>query len=198
MFSALRAIPVFACVFACAAGVYAQAPAAAGSDQAPAAGLENPWEIAPVIQELSDHAGRLLPVLNKVDVRSWVQKGASDTYAAQLQSSKEQAQALQSEAKALAASPERLSMGLQVLFRVQALDSMLASLGEGVRRYQNAKDAGDLAKLAAEAGAGRDRLQRYLVNLAAEKERDLQIMDQEAQRCRGIMTQAPPKTPRKR
>ena len=75
---------------------------------------------------------------------------------------------------------------------------MLGSLGEGVRRYQNARDAGELATLAAQAGAGRDRLQRYLVNLAAAKERDLQIMDVEAQRCRGLMTQAPAQTPRKR
>ena len=41
--------------------------------------------------------------------------------------------------------------------------------------------------------ANRDRLQKYVVNLAAERERDLQVMDREAQRCRGtFMAPAPP------
>src|SRR4051794_18131573 len=93
---------------ACAAALSAQGPASTP----PTPGLETAWEIAPVLQELSAHAGRLVPLLAKVDVRSWVAKGASDTYVAQRDSAKEQAQALAVEAKALAASPERLSAAL--------------------------------------------------------------------------------------
>jgi hypothetical protein len=125
-------------------------------------------------------------------------KGASDTYAAQRNSAREQASALATEAKALAGSPEKLSASLRVLFRLQALESMLASLGEGARRYQNARDAQELATISAQSGAGRERLQRYIVNLAAEREQDLEVMDREAQRCRGILTQAPPRTTRKK
>lgn len=190
MYSALRAITVFAC----AAALHAQTPAA----NQPAPGLETPWEMTPVLQEMSAHAGRLLPLLEKVDTRAWVEKGASDTYVAQRESAIEQAQALAAEAKTLAANPERLSVGLQVLFRLQALDTMLASLGDGVRRYQTPREAQELAKIAAESGAGRDRLQRYLVNLAVQRERDYEVMDREAQRCRGILTQAPPRTTRKK
>jgi hypothetical protein len=186
MHSALRALTVFAC----AASLYGQAPATPG--------LETAWEIAPVLQELSAHAGRLLPVLEKLDTGAWVVKGASDTYAAQRNSAREQASALATEAKALAGSPEKLSASLRVLFRLQALESMLASLGEGARRYQNARDAQELATISAQSGAGRERLQRYIVNLAAEREQDLEVMDREAQRCRGILTQAPPRTTRKK
>jgi hypothetical protein len=175
-------------VFICAAGLYAQAPAAGPAP----AGLETNWEIAPVLQEIAAHAGRLLPVLDGIHAQAWVEKGASDTYLAQLQSSKEQAKALQAEAKSLAASPEHLSSSLQVLFRIQGLDSLLASLEEGIRKYQGAADAQALARVAAQNGANRDRLQHYVVNLAAEREQDLQVMDREAQRCRGILTQAPP------
>jgi hypothetical protein len=185
MHSALRAL----IVSACAAALYAQAPAP---------GLETAWEIAPVLKELSAHAGRLLPLLEKLDTNAWVEKGASDTYTAQRNSAREQASALATEAKALAASPEKLSGSLQVLFRLQALESMLASLGEGARRYQTARDAQELATVSAQSGAGRERLQRYIVNLAAEREQDLEVMDREAQRCRGILTQAPPKTTRKK
>jgi len=161
-------------------------------------GLETKWEIAPVFQEISGHAEKLLPLLEKIDVQSWVERGASDTYVMQLQSSKEQARALTIQAKDLAASPERLAASLQVLLRIQALDSMLASLGEGVRKYQGDADAQTLASAVARAGAARERLQRYVVNLAAEREQDLAVMDREAQRCRGILTQAPANSTRKR
>jgi hypothetical protein len=172
------------------------APQPASRTQDPA-GLETAWEIAPVLQEIAAHAGRLLPELDKVNVRAWIEKGASDTYLVQLQSSKEQARALAAEAKALAANPERLSPALQLLFRMQGLDTMLPSLEEGLRKYQSPAAAQQLAGLAAEAGRSRDRLQRYVVNLAAEREQELQVMDKEAQRCRGILTQAPPRTGRK-
>src|SRR5205823_978033 len=128
----------------------------------------------------------------------WVEKGASDTYVMQLKSSKEQARALANQAKDLAASPERLSASLEVLLRIQGLETMLASLGEGVRKYQGAAAAQSLASAAAQNGAARERLQRYVVNLAAEREQDLAVMDREAQRCRGVLTQAPPNSTRKR
>jgi hypothetical protein len=191
MHCALRALSVLAC----AAALFAQAPPTAPSPP----GLETAWEIAPAIQELSAHAGRLVPLLEKLQVRAWVEKGASDTYVAQRDSAKEQAQALATEAKALAANPERLSAALQVLFRLQAVEMMSGSLIEGVRRYQSAKDAQELSTAVAQGGAGRERLQRYIVNLAAEREQDLAVMNAEAQRCRGILTQqTPPKTTRKK
>jgi hypothetical protein len=183
-------------VFACAALLLAQPPAATQSQADP--GLETSWQIAPVLEEIAAHAGRLLPQLDKVNAQAWVAQGASDTYLIQLQSSKEQARALATEARALAANPERLSAGLEVLFRIQGLDVMLASLEQGLRKYQGAPAAQQLAGAAAENDASRDRLQRYLVNLAAEREQELQVMDREAQRCRGLVTQAPPKTGRKK
>lgn len=180
-------------IFICAAAVCAQSPSTP-----PPAGLETKWQIAPVLQEIAANAAALQPVFDKIDVQAWVEKGASDTYVAQLQSGREQARALMVEANELAASPERLAVSLQVLFRIQGLESMLASLGEGVRRYQGASDAQALASAVGRNGAARDRLQLYVVNLAAEREQELAVMDREAQRCRGTLTQAPPKSTRKR
>ena len=85
-------------VFLCAAAAYAQAP----SSKPPTAGLEPAWDIAAVLQEIGAHSGRLLPVLDQLDVPAWVAKGASDTYAAQLESSRQQTRALADEAAALA------------------------------------------------------------------------------------------------
>lgn len=175
------------------AALFAQAPAA---DQA--SGLETDWDIRPVLTEISAHAGRLLPALDKIDVHAWVGRGASDTYAAQLESSKAQARALVAGAKALAANPERLSAALELYFRIQGLDSMLNSLEQGIRKYQSPADAEALASLQAENGANRERFQRYIVNLAAEREQDLTVMDREAQRCRGMMIQTTPTPGRKK
>ena len=183
---ALRAL----CCLACGAVSFAQAP--------PSAGLETPWEMAPIFHELSAHAGRLLPLIESANAEAWVRSGgASDTYLAQKQSALEQTRALAAEAKALAATPEKLSLGLQVLLRLQAVDAMVGSLADAVRRYQTAREAQELAKVAAESGSARGRIQLYLVNLATQREKDYEVMDRVAQRCRGIVTQAPPRTTRK-
>jgi hypothetical protein len=173
--------------FATAAALAAQTPA-----PQPANGLETAWDIAPVLQEMGAYASRLTAALDKIDPQAWLQKGASETYAAQLQSSREQAKALADGSKALAANPEKISSTIELLFRIQALDSMLGSLGEAMRKYQTPSDAQSLAALAAENGANRARFERYIVNLAAEREREFAVMDKEAQRCRGSLSQAPP------
>jgi hypothetical protein len=55
-----------------------------------------------------------------------------------------------------------------------------------------------LASLDAENGINVERFQRYIVDLAAQRERELEVMDHEAQRCRAIVTQAAPKPVRKK
>jgi len=187
-------------VFACVSAAVAQSnPASAPSSAGPpAAGLELDWDIAPVLQNISTYASRLAPELNKLDPQAWANKGASETYLRQLQSSKEQVAALADQSKALMRNPEKLSASLEVLFRIQWLDTILASLVEGARRYQSPAEADALEILAVQDGVYRERLQGYIVNLAAEREHDLEVMDREAQRCRGAVTQTPARPARKR
>ena len=161
------------------------------------AGMLNPWEIAPVLEEISGHGARLAEALGRINVRPWIDRGASETYLELWQSATEQAKALTDTAGALARNPERLSAGLDVLFRIQALETMVGSLEQGMRKYQTPADAAALAALSAENGVNRSRLERYLVNLAAEQEQQLQVMDSEAQRCRASLT-APSQPSRKR
>jgi hypothetical protein len=180
-------------LFTCAAAFYAQAPT-----QKPVAGLETDWEIAQTLEAIGAHAGRMLPMLERIDVYAWVEKGASDTYLAQLQSSKVQARALSEGAKMLAASPQKLSASLELFLRLNGLETMLTSLEEGIRKYQGPAVAQALASLEAENGANRERFQRYIVDLAAQRERDLEVMDREAQRCRATLTRVAPKPGRKK
>ncbi len=176
-------------LLACAAVLHGQA-----QPQQQPAGLETEWDIAVILREIAAHAARLLPALDRVNAAAWVANGASETYAAQLDSAKAQTKAVEAEAKALAANPENLSQGLQLLFRIEGIENMLASVGEGLRKYQSPADAQTLAGLAAENGMNRDRFRRYIVTLAAEREKQFEVMDREAQRCRGILA-AQPSTP---
>jgi hypothetical protein len=158
-------------------------------------GLQPDWDISVILGEMSNHATRLLPTLDKIDAKSWVAKGASETYAMQLQSSKDQARAMADDAKALARNPEKLSACLHLFFRVQGLEQMIDSLVGAVRKYQSPELADDLASQSAENGANRDRFQTYIVSLAAQHEQECAVMDKEAQRCRSIVaTQPPPKS----
>jgi hypothetical protein len=176
---------------ACASALFAPAQQAPRS-QAPA-GLETDWDIAVVLNAMSVQAARLLPLLDHADSNGWIAKGAPDAYAGQLRGSKEQARALAEGAKALAQNPERLSAGLELFFRLEGLKSLLGSVEEALRKYQSSADAEALIALSAENDANRDRFQQYLVNLAAEREKEYTVMDQEAQRCRGIVTAPAPR-----
>ena len=176
---------------ACAGAFSARTQPPAASPQA--AGLESDWEIAAVLKEISAHAARVLPLLDRADAGQWVAKGAPAAYAAQLQSSKDMAQALADGAKAVADNPETLSAEMKVLFREQGLETLLGSVAEAMRKYQNAAAAQQLVSTAAEWGTNRDRLQQYVINLAAEREKEYQVMDKEAQRCRALELAPPPK-----
>jgi hypothetical protein len=157
-------------------------------------GLEPTWDMAAIMDQLGKDTARLQPLLDQVKAEAWVQKGASETYRVQLQSCKEQTRAIVTEAAALTRNPEKLSGALQLYFRFEGLETMLGSLEEAARRYQDAQIAQDLAQTFAISGANRDRLRSYVVNLAADRERQFEIMDQEAQRCRGMLMPPPPKT----
>lgn len=176
-------------LFACAGAISVSAQSPAAPQQA--AGLESDWDIAPVLQEIGAHAARVLPLLDRADVSQWAAKGAPAAYAAQLQTSKDQARALVDAVKALSASPEALPSELQVLFREQALETLLTSVAEAVRKYQDPAVAQQLIALNAEAGADRDKLQQYVVNLAATREKEYHVMDEETQRCRAQLLAAP-------
>ena len=61
----------------------------------------------------------------------------------------------------------------------------------GLRKYQNPALADLIESVAAEDRASEDRLKQYLLELASEKEQQIDVMDQEAQRCRAILSRQP-------
>jgi hypothetical protein len=155
-------------------------------------GLPPDWDAGVIIGEMGNHASRLLPTLNKIDAKAWVARGASETYAAQLQSAKDQAAAIAAGARMLSRNPEKLSACLEFFFRIQGLEQIIGSLDVAVRRYQNPELADELEAQSAENGTNRNRFQTYIVMLASEREQECAVMDKEAQRCRSIVATQPP------
>ena len=170
--------------------------AVAACAQTPLApGLEPVWDMAVILQEIGNETARLLPLLDLENVPGWISQGASDTYVAQLQSCKDQARAISIEAGALSKNPEKLSAGLQLFLRFDGLDTMLSSLEEATRKYQNPDLAQKMASTYAEGSANRGRFRSYLIRLATEREHQFEVMDQETQRCRAALMAQPPAKP---
>ena len=168
-------------------------PGAAWSQNA---GVSAEWDISPTIDSLSTQAKRLKPILDQLTPQEWVAKGAPDTYVQQWKRAQDELQYLVDSAKAVGAAPERLTLALDTYFRVQALEMRLNSLVDGVRNYQNPAIGDLLMGVLAENSANRDKLRQYITDLAATKEQECKIMDQEAQRCRGVLShQAAPAKP---
>ncbi len=154
----------------------------------PLLGQATEQEATKALEAISGYAARLQPIMEQVKVKDWVQKGAPDTYIAQWNSGMAQLQGLSAISKQLAPAPERLPDVLAVLFRIQSLEITANSLNDGLRRYQNPALAELLSGTLAESTPSREKLQQFALALAAEKEKEFQIVDKEAQRCRGNLT----------
>ena len=153
-------------------------------------------EVSDVLLQISQNAGRVSPMLDQLRPADWVVKGASETYVSQWDSSRAQLNAIQADMAALALHPEQMTECMKALFRIQAAHQLLASLMGGLRKYQNPALADLIEAVAAGDRAGQDRVQQYLMELATEKEQQLEVMNQEAQRCRAILSRQPAESAR--
>lgn len=163
----------------------------AGFAQAQNPGVTADWDVSPTMDALATQAKRLKPILDQLTPQEWVKKGASDTYVQQWKHAEDELGYLVSSAAATAKEPERLTLALDTYFRLQSLEARLNSLADGVRNYQNPAVGDLLLGVLAENSANRDKLRQYITDLAATKEQEFQIVDKEAQRCRGQLTRQP-------
>jgi hypothetical protein len=176
-------------------GSLASALGQTSDSTAPEPGVASEWDARKLIDALSAQAQHLKPIVDQVQPDAWVSKGASETYIAQWNAAQAQLKYLIASSDAFSRQPERLPLGLDAYFRMQAVESTLASLTEGVRKYQNPALASLMQDVIFENSTNRDRLRQYLQDLATQKEQEFQVADREAQRCRSVLLQQPaPKT----
>ncbi len=163
--------------------------------RANAQGVSAPWDISQTAGVLADQAARLTPVLGRLDPELWEKNGAPAAYVAQALSTQLEAGYLVDAARKFAKQPEKLSLAISTYFRMQSVETMINSLSEGVRRYQEPKLGDELvATLAANYG-NRDQLRQYIADLADTREQEWKVIDSEAQRCRGDLMKLPAARP---
>jgi hypothetical protein len=140
---------------------------------------------------VAGHAARLTSVLDRLTPEEWVKKGAPRAYMDQWKSGRERTLDLVRASQALSQDPERLTYALEAFFRLQALDAVLNSVADAVHTYQNPALAELLRGIMAENDTNAGRLREHVVDLAKTKELEFQVVDQEAQRCRGFLSKQP-------
>ncbi len=162
------------------------------------AGIENSWDVRPMLQKLSERNQQLAPILNSLKPQQWFdQKGAPTTYILQWQLAQQQVKDVSSTISALMQQTDNLSLGLDLYFRLEALDVTSRSLSEAANKYADRVTAQKLSSQLAQNFADRERFRDYLKDLAASTQQNFKIADAEAQRCRGMISKEPPKKIRK-
>jgi hypothetical protein len=152
-------------------------------------GLATPWDFKKTIASLASYSKRLQPLLDQLNPSEW--RDAPEGYAAQQKLVKTQLDSISLLTQDLSKDPERLPVVLDLFFRYENFDQTLGSLLEGVRRYQNPAVADLITGLRNENSGARQGLKDYMVDLASTKDQEYRIVDQEAQRCRGMILKQP-------
>ena len=158
---------------------------------AQSAGIPPEWETRRDIETLITTVKRISPLLDELKPGEWVSKGASQAYVSQRKSAQDSVGYIVSTAQRLAATPDRLTIVLETYFRLVSLEGLINSLAEATGRYQNPSLGQLLQGVASENNANKEKLRQYMLDLAAVKETEFRLIDQEAQRCRGITANQP-------
>lgn len=158
-----------------------------------------PWDVSKSVSDLAAQVAKLKPVLAELTPQAWVEKGAPAAYVGQWQSAQQELDYLAQTARALEKQPEKLTVALDLYFRIQAVEWRLQSLAEGARKYQSPAAGDQLAEAVGVHATNRDQLRQYITDLAAQNEQASAVMEQETQRCRDLQnTSRPAAAPAKR
>lgn len=154
--------------------------------QAQSGGLPPEWVVRQDMATLCEHVQRFKPILDQAKPLNW--QGAPAAYVDQGQRVGAEVDYLIGAAQGLAGHPQVLTSALTTYFRMQSLDLLLRSYADGIRKYQSRALAEQLQATLVLASADREKLRQYMLDLAADKEQECRVMDEEAQRCRGMLS----------
>jgi hypothetical protein len=174
------------------------ATGAAGQATTAGGGVEAEWDLRTLLKALTAGTQKLKPILDQVNPAQWKDTQAGQSYAPVWKSTQDQIEYLGRTAASFSKEPERLTLALEVYFRLQSLQTTATSLVEGVRKYQNPAVGDLLASAIGESLNNGERLRTYITELAQTKEQEFKVMDQEAQRCRGVLSRQTPSAPKSR
>ncbi len=184
--------------FFSASSTNAQTTSSSGPPSA-AVGVETPWQARKTVEDLNRDIQVMKPLLDQIDTQRWfAEKGAPGVYSQQADQAKGQVKDILKAISQLAGRADNLSLSLDTYFRLEALDITARSLAEGAHKYDDRTVADNLSAAIARNFNDREHFRQYMQELAVSKEQDFKIADQEAQRCRGMISkELPPKSTRK-
>ena len=145
-----------------------------------AQGVSEPWDVSQAAKNLSAQAERLKPLLDQLSPQEWQAKGAPAGYVTQRKNAQDELGYMMRAAANLSRDPEKLTVALETYFRLQALESQVTSLVEGVRRYQNPAVGDLIVSVMGANSSNRDQLRQYITDLAQTREQEFEIVDKEA------------------
>jgi hypothetical protein len=161
------------------------APPAAAQEMAPR------WEVIEMAQGVDVHAGEIKSLLEQVRPKEWIQDGAPDSYVTQHEALITDIDSLAASAQDMTRNPDKLKSVVDTFLWIDRLNSMIGSLEQGVRRYQNAAVAELLVAARDRNVTESEKLKGYLRQLVVLREAEMEIADSEAQRCRGQLARQP-------
>ncbi len=165
----------------------------------PIAGLETPWDARQIVAQVEKNDEKLRPVLANLNPQRWYdEKGAPSTYILQWQTAQQQLRDVAATTQLLEQKIESLPLALDLYFRLEALDVTARSLSEGAQHYADRATAEQFSALLAQNFTSRERFRDYIRDLAASTEQNFKVADEEAQRCRALLSQPPPRQARKK
>ncbi|MFZ0589682.1 MAG: hypothetical protein WAM39_04315 [Bryobacteraceae bacterium] len=162
------------------------------ANQAPApAGLQAPWDIRQMLAALNAQNERLKPLLEQMHPQEWLENGAPPAYVSQYQEVRTRMDDVIRAVKNLSQQTDSLSVALDTYFRMEALETVARSVDDCIRKYGERKTADQLSALIAQNFDNRQKFCEYLRDLSVEREQEFKIADEEAQRCRGMISKEP-------
>jgi hypothetical protein len=93
------------------------------------------------------------------------------------------------------AQPDKLSLMLETLIRIESMDQQAISLSQGVRKYHNPAVADILDSMLNSFSGDLEWLRSQSLEMARQREKELEVAQKEAQRCRTQILQ--PNSPKK-
>ena len=168
------------------AGAQAQQPAAPPDAHPPA------WDAEKMLDSLRAETKGLGPLLDRLHPEEWLKHGAPYSYVEQKKSAQDEIGYLSASVASMSKQPDKLSLALDTYLRMEALERQVGSLVAGILRYGDPNFAELLERAGGGGGRNRDQFRQYVVDLASQQETQYQVMDREAQRCRGILSRQPP------
>ncbi len=151
---------------------------------ASAQGLLPRWEVEAMAKSLEEYSAGLQQLLEQVRPKEWVQKGASDAYGEQYEMLRLELSNVSLSAQNLGRNTEKISVVVDTFLWLDRSGSMLQSISDGVERYQNPALASLLRSAIARGQGAQEKLKEYMRELAVDREAQLEIAHNEAQRCR--------------